>query len=119
MNLSKLSPVFLPIADRYPSALANVECHADCGPGWLPAIIPVLEICEARSVRVVQIKEKFGGLRIYLDQHDDTLDAAIILAESIASRTCEDCGAPGELRGTGWLVTRCDDCARPMTRGGA
>jgi hypothetical protein len=96
-----------------------VYCLADCGPGWLPAIIPVLEICEARGIRVVQIKEKFGGLRIYLDDTDDDVHAAILLAESIASRTCEECGAPGELRGPGWYRTRCDDCARPITRGGA
>jgi hypothetical protein len=111
MNLSKLSPVFAAVADRYPTALANVECYAICGPGWLPAIIPVLEICEAQGVRVVQIKEKFGGLRIYAnDAGNQAVRDAIREAETACWKICEECGEPGTRRAGGWVRTLCDGC---------
>ena len=30
------------------------------------------------------------------------------MAESWAANTCETCGAPGKMRGRGWMYTACD-----------
>lgn len=109
-----LSDAFKPLLERFPTALSNVYCFAECGPGWLPAIIPVLELCERDGVRVAQIKEKFGTLRISVDDGTEDVYAAIREAESIAARTCEECGAPGVLRRGGWLKTLCDECHLPQ-----
>jgi len=60
------------------------------------------------DVVVAQIKEKFGGLRFYYDGGDATVDGMVRMAESWAARSCEECGAPGERRGGGWIRTLCD-----------
>lgn len=63
---------------------------------------------EIPQVVVEQIKEKFGGLRFYYSGGDDTIDGMVRIAEAWASRTCETCGHPGELRYGGWVRTLCD-----------
>jgi hypothetical protein len=59
-----------------------------------------------------QIKEKFGGLRFYYDGGDDEISGMVRMAESWAAHICEECGAPGTLRGKGWYYTACDAHAR-------
>jgi hypothetical protein len=63
---------------------------------------------EGHQTVAVQVKEKWGGLRFYVINSDDYIDGAIALAESLALRTCEICGAPGKPRGGGWVRTLCD-----------
>jgi hypothetical protein len=63
---------------------------------------PVLQVVAS------QVKEKFGGLRFYYDGGDDTINGMVRMAESWAANTCEECGAPGQTRGGGWIRTLCD-----------
>lgn len=59
---------------------------------------------------VAQIKEKFGGLRFYLDgPHDDYIEGLITMAESCSYHTCEVCGNPGKARKDGWIKVLCDE----------
>jgi hypothetical protein len=60
------------------------------------------------QVVVVQIKEKFGGLRFYYDGGDDEISGMVRMAESWAAHSCETCGAPGKTREGGWIKTLCD-----------
>lgn len=48
------------------------------------------------TTQVCQIKEKFGGLRIYYNGQDPYIDGLISMAEAWAYRTCEECGKPGK-----------------------
>lgn len=59
-------------------------------------------------IRVVQIKEKFGGLRFYYDGGDDQISGMVTMAEVWAGRTCETCGNLGKQRSGGWIRTLCD-----------
>ena len=68
---------------------------------------------EEHQVVAAQVKEKFGGLRFYVDGGDDWVYGAISMAESISYRTCEVCGAPGKTRGTGWIRTTCNEHTKP------
>jgi len=61
------------------------------------------------QVTVLQIKEKFGGLRFYYSGGDASIDGMVRMAESWASRSCEVCGKPGESRSGGWIRTLCDE----------
>jgi hypothetical protein len=61
----------------------------------------------AEVFRVVQVKEKFGTLRYYTNSSIRSIDAAIRKAETRSAETCEECGAPGVLRGTTWVRTTC------------
>jgi len=69
--------------------------------GWLVIIEEFLEraINFEGWFKVVQIKEKFGGLRIYIESEDDVpkeisamIDGLISEAEFKANRSCHDCG---------------------------
>lgn len=75
----------------------------------------LLAVCP--DYQVSQVKEKFGGLRVYLNAVvvDDSaqfnaVHALVRLAEERSYRTCEWCGEPGEERGGGWIKTLCDGC---------
>lgn len=98
-----------------------------CGDGWF-TLIDVLCASLMESVRdngssvpvAVQVKEKFGGLRFYVNGGTETQDALIRFAESMSFRVCENCGATkdAQCRNTGgWLRTLCDACAAHMNDG--
>lgn len=59
-----------------------------------------------------QIKEKFGGLRIYYSGGDDYVDGIISMAEEMSYKICERCGCPGTPNKQGWIITLCDTCRK-------
>lgn len=68
---------------------------------------PIPEAVE--PVIVMQIKEKFGGLRFYYSGGDEKIDGMVRMAESWAANACEECGKPGTARTGGWIRTLCDE----------
>ncbi|MCI0349915.1 MAG: hypothetical protein L0Z53_10860 [Acidobacteriales bacterium] len=80
----------------------------ECGEGWASLYLPLIERCRADGVSVLQIKEKFGGLRFYVGPASDELYAAIDMAEAASLTMCEECGASGKRRGGSWIRTLCD-----------
>ena len=73
---------------------------------------------EASKVPVaVQVKEKFGGLRFYVQAATDKHYNYISFAESMSYRTCEECGSPGKRYTDGWHTTLCDIHAAMAGRG--
>ena len=64
---------------------------------------------EALKVPVaVQVKEKFGGLRLYVQGATEKHWNYISFAESMSYRICESCGAEGKTYTDGWHTTLCD-----------
>ncbi|MCX7593177.1 MAG: hypothetical protein N2235_05355 [Fischerella sp.] len=59
----------------------------------------------------VQVKEKYGTLRFYVDRSDHAADDLIHFAELMSEVTCEECGNPGRLREGSWIRTLCDQHA--------
>jgi len=56
-----------------------------------------------------QVKEKFGGLRFYINAGSDEIHERIIQAEKESYKVCEKCGEDGEIRtDIGWYSTLCD-----------
>jgi hypothetical protein len=80
------------------------------GDGWFEVLRRLGERLRGQPVTCVQCKEKFGGLRFYVDGWSVEAAVAIQDAEREAWRTCESCGEPGSLRRGGWLKTLCDRC---------
>lgn len=67
---------------------------------------------------IIQIKEKFGTLRVSLAGGSAYLDGIITGLELASGSICEVCGMPGRLRGKdegrSWILTLCDGCqAKP------
>jgi hypothetical protein len=133
-----------------PATLAVLEANPSLGPrifsgvpsGWDSAVAQALSALAHLSAETgveivaVQIKSKFGSLRIYVDIEDDSVGVleevkstpvcasfrASALARSVRERAtaivraaavlcakrCERCGADAELvNKNGWLVTAC------------
>jgi hypothetical protein len=98
--------------------------HPEVDGGWADLIDRAVErIANAAKagrspVRIVQIKEKYGELRIYTDRVEDSataaaVDEAIALAMARSACTCEVCGAEGHLHERGDVfATACDEHAR-------
>jgi hypothetical protein len=66
--------------------------------------------------RFSQIKEKFGGLRLYFTTYPPGFDKIERDAEKKSITTCETCGTPGKIRGQGWYYCSCNVCAKPEDR---
>ena len=60
--------------------------------------------------RIVQLKEKFGGIRLYSNFASDELYNVIDKYEQISYRTCGVCGKPATKISKGWIYPYCDDC---------
>lgn len=80
------------------------------GKGWAPLINEIFDYIEKNNVhtKIIQVKEKFGGLRVYTDVMHEGLDRVIYEAGERSFRICEDCGSAGNLRGGSWHRTLCD-----------
>ena len=81
------------------------------GEGWYPIIKNlILElIALGWDKRLVQCKEKFGGLRFYLETYPEGATDVVIKYEKLSYETCEKCGEKGEQRKIkGWIHTLCD-----------
>jgi len=59
-------------------------------------------------VKFDQIKEKYGGLRIYFSGGDDYVEGLVSMAEAISYNICEVCGNKGQPNKGGWITTLCE-----------
>ena len=101
---------------RWPFSLFGIECDN----GWYDLLDRLCEKVEACINRaedpdiyyVVQIKEKFGGLRFYMSSHTVEFHCLIREAEKESEITCEICGRPGILGENkwNWYQTLCQEC---------
>ncbi|KXO92879.1 MULTISPECIES: hypothetical protein [Tsukamurella] len=107
-----------PIADALASIRARFLPGAypmlEIRPGWYPIIIDLDRKLSAidPSYQLVQVKEKFGGLRYYVEFEPDRTRPGfgdlIRAAERRSERTCEECGAEGAPSHRGsWARTLC------------
>lgn len=78
-------------------------------PGWVDLVWQLSEQLEPLGVQCIQVKEKFGGLRFYLERYGAGSQALIEAAENKSTRTCQECAAPGSLAQRGMLILTCCD----------
>ena len=58
----------------------------------------------------VQIKEKFGSLRLYPNACPEGVYKILNKYEKMSKRICIQCGKPATRITTGWICPYCDDC---------
>jgi len=85
------------------------------GEGWAPLIDRIYDYADELGVQmtILQVKEKFGGLRFYFAAHEQvypSIEKVVNECEDESLKICESCGKPGSLRGSSWVMTLCDDC---------
>jgi hypothetical protein len=139
IQLSRIGEIMSPELDEklckaYPTVFAQRDlppqktcmCWGfDCGDGWYKIIDKLSAVLEKinqnlkpdEQIQAIQVKEKFGGLRYYINfypyEYNTELSAAVKHAEEESQKTCEGCGASGTLRCTnGWYKIRCDQCCK-------
>jgi len=59
-------------------------------------------------VKFDQIKEKYGGLRVYFSGGDEYIEGLVSMAEAMSYKICEVCGNKGEANKGGWITTLCE-----------
>lgn len=95
------------------------EWVGDVGYGW--ALLVRRLDANLREIdpnyRIGQVKEKFGGLRYYIDAFDgdtdtDLANKLVRTAEDASFKICEDCGGPGDRCAWNgfWIKTICPLC---------
>ena len=64
------------------------------------------------SVKFDQVKEKYGGLRLYVSGGDEYVEGLVSMGEAMSYKICEICGNKGEPNKGGWISTLCDGCRK-------
>ena len=109
------------LVERFPTFWALDKFMFECEDGWFELIYNLCLRLEASrfSGRCIQLKEKWGELRFYVDtppfgKTNLTPEQRKIIweAEAESEYWCEICGSPsGSLRkDTAFVQTRCDAC---------
>lgn len=86
------------------------QALASVGPGWSELVRAFHQACDDAGIDIVQVKEKFGGLRMYTGAAPKHILDLEDRLEQKSFRVCELCGAAGKLRTSGWMSTCCDEC---------
>jgi hypothetical protein len=76
----------------------------------LEPLVAEFERTTGLKFEVRQVKEKFGGLRFYVNcRRNEAICQRIGIAMEEAYRTCEVCGQPGRQREGAYSKTVCDE----------
>lgn len=101
------------IRKKYPK-LFSPYVEISIGRGWMHIIddlcttLQIWSDVHSQQVEITQVKEKFGGLRVYTLYSNEDIDYLITQAEQRAKHTCEVCGNPGTLdTKRSWIKTLC------------
>ena len=95
--------------------------------GWRKAFCPkmwdelkaILEKADyVDKFRFVQIKEKYGTLRLYHEGVPEKIYAEVEEWEAkydrLSEKTCIHCGKPAKYMSIGWISPWCEDCAKEI-----
>lgn len=109
------------LKERFPTLFSEIhDINFYCPPGWQQIVESVcIQLSNApgfENVKCVQVKEKFGGLRFYIEsdsgEHRDIYFEIIDKAEFESFQTCECCGSKQNVGRTrnGYIETTCESC---------
>lgn len=95
--------------------MTQIPDELDCvGKGWRSILEDLHQELMGidPNYQTAQVKEKFGGLRVYLlSEKNDAVLLAVGKALNKSLTTCENCGEPGSLQIENyWVKTLCSSC---------
>lgn len=136
LKLTQAFPRLFRAADKTPYQAFGIQC----GDGWfnliyklcadIESVLTVNGTIDEDWPHVLQVKEKFAGLRFYISRSHksevsmpangfvevrpisdvDEIGDLIEAAEAKSFEICEDCGVPGTMYRDGWWHVKCDAC---------
>ena len=89
----------------------------EIGEGWMSLVIELLDKIqhlvdnnpEYSGLQVIQVKEKYGELCVYLNYYYKEIEDIIDEYEEKSCYICEECGEKGEIRNiNNWYTALCD-----------
>lgn len=97
--------------------------YYECGNGWIALIEQAKTIVAQYNlkhpndepIKFTQIKEKWGGLRLYINYYVPELTHHLQALENKSFEICEHCGTNKNVKTEythGWLMTLCDECRK-------
>ncbi len=112
------------LIDKFPKLLSgrtigahqNLMCFGcQCCDGWFNMLVNMCEeLSKHEDVVLMQVKEKYGSLRIHLAEgHTDEVNEIIRRYEKASTYTCEVCGSTlgTKIQGdNGWYQALCITC---------
>ena len=119
----KEAEYYNPISNRYEYGFTWLD---DLEPGWKEAFGECLckelsnaikeDSCED-EFEFVQIKEKYGSLRLYAVGYGDNTQEVLSKYEELSKYICGHCGKPATKITTGWYYPLCDECFEKIQGG--
>ena len=118
-DFEKVQECFETLKRDYPNAIGKLT-YLETPIGWMQLItdcakeiqaaIILLPISQRDKFGAVQIKEKFGGLRWYVNYSHESIDLIIKKYEKLSYKTCQVCGKEGKcINKKGWIATVCTE----------
>ncbi len=118
--------LFDQLKNKYPELYSELK-YIECDDGWFNLIDCLSNVIyrelgrlnkdksDKNKIVVFQVKEKFGGLRFYIEDNipnssRDFIQGAIFMAEDMSFRVCEYCGKPGQKTNSNWIKVLCNTC---------
>jgi len=105
------------LASKYPEFFDSPDFSIECEKGWYRILEDMFEEFRKNKLEleILQIKEKFGSLRVYVgkikENKLDLVELIIKKAEDLSSKTCEHCGKEANIQNTaGWYKCICNKC---------
>ena len=99
---------------KHEALLKECRCGVSYPDGWYDILDKLLtdigEVVKKDAIEefsIVQIKEKFGGLRVYCHASNEEIENLIREAEREVSQVCCICGTIENLEEGGWGYIKC------------
>ena len=120
----KLKIKYAPLFCEYDDEYMQFEFWGTNHLGWFNIVETLLQcLHKLDCIRIRQIKEKWGCLRIYTEtrgprnpNHSDCCikaNAYCDFAMDISSKTCTECGKPATIQQLGgWFIAMCLECLK-------
>lgn len=102
------------LIQKYPQQFKDIHSYtyAIFPIGWMSLVIELIDKCIAinPNFEIVQIKEKFGGLRFYINGRNPDIEPIIHEYEGKCYHTCIKCGKPGDIKygSKAWISPYCE-----------
>jgi hypothetical protein len=92
----------------------SVGHSPEIGDGWIDLVYDVhCQIVKIKpDYKIAQIKQKFKGLRYYIEESNYQIDAIIAKAENASYEVCEVCGGHVDFDDNYLGMTLCDEHKR-------
>ena len=102
------NPIIYQLIKIFPD---NIFCKLQT---WLSVDIKQVRVKNHEKIRLKQVKQKFGKMRIYVNYYIPYIHGILSISESVSGMICERCGTTTGVttNSKGWMNTLCHSCRK-------